>query len=48
MKQKLIMLNGAAAVGKTTMADRYAADHPLVLNIAGDQLIAMIGCWRAH
>lgn len=44
---KLIMLNGAAAVGKTTIANRYAADHPLTLNFAGDVLIEMISDWRA-
>jgi len=47
-KPKLILLNGAAAVGKTTIAKRYADDHPLTLNFAGDVLIEMISDWRRH
>lgn len=48
MKPKLILLNGAAAVGKTTIAKRYAEDHPLTLDFAGDVLIEMISDWRSH
>jgi predicted kinase len=45
---KLILLNGAAAVGKTTIAERYATDHPLTLDFAGDVLIEMISGWRDY
>jgi len=43
---KLILLNDAAAVGKTTIAQRYATEHPLTLDFAGDVLIEMISGWR--
>ena len=42
------MLNGAAAVGKTTIANRYAKEHPLTLNFAGDIFIEMVSEWRRN
>jgi predicted kinase len=46
MKNKLILLNGPAGIGKTTIARRYAADHPLSLRVEGDSIMDMIGDWR--
>ena len=40
-----IILNGFAGAGKTTVAKRYLADHPLALVIEGDELIVNIGHW---
>jgi len=45
---KLILLNGYAGVGKTTIAKRYIEHHPLTLNIEGDQIIIMLGQWLSH
>jgi predicted kinase len=45
---KLILLNGAAGVGKTTIARMYRDQHPLALSIEGDELIAMIGSWLQY
>ena len=45
---KLILLNGFAASGKTTLSKRYIAGHPLALAIEGDQIISMMGEWRSH
>jgi predicted kinase len=45
---KVILINGAAAVGKSTIGRRYLNDHPLTLNIEGDDLIGMIGHWLTH
>lgn len=44
----LILLNGFAASGKTTLAKRYLDDHPLTLAVEGDMLIVMLGRWREH
>lgn len=45
---KLILLNGPAGVGKTTIARRYIQDNPLSLVIDGDEIMGMIGCWRQY
>lgn len=45
---KLILLNGSAAVGKTTITERYISEHPLTLSISGDEIIVMIGQWLKH
>jgi predicted kinase len=43
---RLILLNGAPANGKSTMARLYVQDHPLALNLDVDQVRAMLGRWR--
>lgn len=45
---KLIILNGFSASGKSTIAKKYVENHPLSLNIEGDEIIAMIGEWKNH
>ena len=47
-RPKLIVLNGFAGSGKTTIAKRYIADNPLTLLIEGDELIVNIGQWLTH
>jgi predicted kinase len=47
-RPKLIILNGFAGSGKSTIAGRYIAEHPLAINIEGDQIIAMLGQWKEH
>lgn len=42
---KFILLNGFAGAGKTTIAKRYLADHPLAFLIEGDELIVNLGHW---
>lgn len=44
-KAKFIVLNGFAGAGKSTIAKRYIADHPLALTIEGDELIVNMGHW---
>lgn len=47
-RPKLILLIGAAGVGKTTIAQMYLDEHPLALSINGDDIIVMIGRWLEH
>lgn len=47
-KPTLILLNGPAGIGKTTIAQRYIDEHPLALSINGDDIIVMLGQWLAH
>lgn len=47
-KPKLILLNGFAGAGKSTIGKRYIADHPLSLVVEGDELIVNIGSWLAR
>ena len=47
-KPKLILLNGFAASGKTTLAKKYIDEHPLALLIEGDELVVSMGQWLAH
>jgi predicted kinase len=43
---RLILINGPPAAGKSTLAQRYADEHPLTLNLDIDRIRAMIGGWR--
>jgi predicted kinase len=47
-RQKLIILNGFAGSGKSTIGKRYIADNPLALLIEGDELIVNMGQWLEH
>ena len=43
---RLIHLNGPPGIGKSTLARRYVADHPGVLNCDVDVLRTLIGGWE--
>ena len=43
----LILLNGPPGVGKSTMAARYVADHPMALNLDIDLLRGQLGDWQS-
>lgn len=47
-KPKLILINGFAAAGKTTIAKMYIAEHPLSMAVETDELIVNIGDWREN
>ncbi len=47
-KPKLILLGGCVAVGKSTIAERYLADHALTLAINRDAVMSMMGQWLTH
>lgn len=44
----LIHLNGPSGVGKSTLAQTYADDHPGVLNLDIDTVVSLIGGWREN
>jgi predicted kinase len=44
----LLVINGAPAVGKTTLARRFAEDHPLALVVDVDRLRTQLGGWQEH
>lgn len=44
---RLILLNGPPGVGKSTLATRYAAEHPGTLCLDIDLLRTMVGGWEA-
>ena len=45
---RLVLLNGAPGIGKTTLAERYVADHPLALNLDIDSIRCSMGQWEVH
>jgi len=46
MKPKLIILNGALGVGKSTLAQRYAEEYPLTLSLDIDEVRRWISHFR--
>jgi predicted kinase len=42
---KLVLLNGPPAVGKSTIARRYAGEHPLTLVLEIDLVRSLLGAW---
>jgi predicted kinase len=45
---RLIHLNGPPGIGKSTLAQLYADDHPGVLNLDIDVVRTLIGGWRGR
>jgi hypothetical protein len=45
---RLIHLNGPSRVGKSTLARRYANDHPGTLALDLDVLAGLIGGWKEN
>lgn len=45
---RLILLNGGPASGKSTLARRYVADHPLALCLDIDTVRSLLGAWSEH
>jgi predicted kinase len=43
---KMILLNGPPSCGKSTLAHRYAQNHPLSLNLDVDRIRDLIGGWQ--
>lgn len=46
MKPKLIILNGPLGIGKSTLASRFAEEHPLTLRLDIDDIRRYISHWR--
>lgn len=45
---RLILINGPAGIGKTTIAQKYITDNPLSLHASTDDIIASLGQWVAQ
>ena len=45
---RLVHLNGPPGIGKSTLARRYIADHPLAFCLDIDGIRRLIGGWDAH
>lgn len=45
-RPRLILLNGPPGIGKSTLAARFADDHPGTLNLDIDRLHPFVGGWR--
>ena len=45
---RLIVLNGFAAAGKTTIAKKYIAEHSMALALEADTIVDNIGDWTNH
>ena len=48
MNKKLILLNGSASVGKSTITKLFLEENPLAIGVEGDNIIGMMGCWREN
>lgn len=46
MKLKLILLNGPLGSDKSTLAECYADNHPVTLNLDIDNIWSTISHWR--
>jgi predicted kinase len=44
----LLLINGAPGVGKSTLARRYADDHPLTLVVEIDAIRTQLGGWQTR
>jgi len=42
---RLVFINGPTGVGKTTIAQRYATEHPLALILSADDFVGSMGQW---
>lgn len=47
-KAKLIVVNGFAASGKTTIAKKYIAEHSMAMTLEADAIVDNIGNWTSH
>lgn len=43
---RFIHLNGPPGIGKSTLAQMYVDEHPLVLNLDIDRVRCLLGGWR--
>ena len=47
-RAKLIVLNGFAAAGKTTIAKKYITEHSMAMALEADTIVDNIGDWTNH